>query len=84
MFRDPVISEELINIRSRKAECLSELAKLESIYEERKDKLTAKTKKFFYGAWAFTTLQLGVGYHAIYNVEWIGWDLVEPVTYSIG
>ena len=29
-------------------------------------------------------MHLAAGYHAIYNVEWIGWDLVEPVTYTIG
>ena len=21
-------------------------------------------------------------YHTIYNVEWLGWDLMEPVTYT--
>ena len=25
-----------------------------------------------------------MGYHAIYNIEWLGWDLVEPLTYTIG
>jgi hypothetical protein len=25
---------------------------------------------------------LGISYHAIYNVEWLGWDLVEPLTYT--
>jgi len=24
-----------------------------------------------------------VGYYAIYEVEWLGWDLVEPLTYTI-
>ena len=24
------------------------------------------------------------GTHAIYNVEWLGWDRVEPITYTIG
>jgi len=37
-----------------------------------------------YAMTAFFTLQFGVGYHAIYNVEWLGWDLVEPLTYSVG
>jgi len=24
-----------------------------------------------------------VGTHAIYNVEWLGWDRVEPITYTV-
>ena len=32
----------------------------------------------------FFTLQFGIGYHAIYNVAWLGWDLVEPITFSLG
>ena len=38
---------------------------------------------FVYGAWVFFFLQFTVGYHCIYNVEYLGWDLVEPVTYSV-
>ena len=29
-------------------------------------------------------MQFGVSYHCIYNVEWLGWDLVEPLTYTLG
>jgi len=25
-----------------------------------------------------------VGYHCIFNVSWLGWDLVEPMTYTVG
>ena len=32
----------------------------------------------------FFTLQLGVGYWAIFHVPWLGWDLVEPLTFSVG
>jgi hypothetical protein len=28
--------------------------------------------------------QLTVGYYAIFEVEWLGWDLVEPLTYTFG
>lgn len=28
-------------------------------------------------------MQLGVGSYGIYGVEWIGWDLVEPLTYTM-
>jgi len=32
----------------------------------------------------FFTAQFLVGYHAIFNVSWLGWDLVEPLTYTVG
>lgn len=32
---------------------------------------------------AWFTLQFGVSYYTIFMVPWLGWDLVEPVTYSI-
>lgn len=43
----------------------------------------AKYTKFFAGALVVTSAHLGLGYHAIYNVEWLGWDRVEPLTYTI-
>ena len=32
----------------------------------------------------FFTLQFGIGYYSIFHVPWLGWDLVEPLTYSVG
>jgi hypothetical protein len=29
-------------------------------------------------------LQFGVSYYCIYHVDWLGWDLVEPLTYTLG
>lgn len=29
------------------------------------------------------TLQFGISYYTIFEVPWLGWDLVEPVTYSV-
>ena len=42
-----------------------------------------KTRKWFYGASIFTLTQLITGTYGIYGVEWIGWDLVEPLTYTL-
>ena len=30
------------------------------------------------------TLQFGIGYYSIFHVSWLGWDLVEPLTYTVG
>lgn len=35
-----------------------------------------------FSAASFFTLQFGLSYYSIYEVEWLGWDLVEPWTYS--
>ena len=32
----------------------------------------------------FFTLQFGIGYYSIYHVSWLGWDLVEPLTFTVG
>ena len=32
----------------------------------------------------FFTGQFVGGYYAIFYVPWLGWDLVEPVTYTVG
>ena len=32
----------------------------------------------------FFTLQLGIGYYSIFCVPWLGWDLVEPLTFTVG
>lgn len=34
-------------------------------------------------SFGFFSSQLVFGFHFIYNVEWLGWDLVEPMTYTI-
>ena len=32
----------------------------------------------------FFTLQFGIGYYSIFHVSWLGWDLVEPLTFTVG
>ena len=36
-----------------------------------------------YASTAFFTFQFAVSYYAIFCVPWLGWDLVEPITYSV-
>lgn len=33
---------------------------------------------------SFFTAQFFTSYYCIFEVEWLGWDLVEPLTYSVG
>ena len=42
-----------------------------------------KKKVYFAGMSLFFTLQFMTSYHMIFNVDWLGWDLVEPWTYTM-
>lgn len=83
VFSDYVVTEELYRNRMRQAELeeqIAEMKDIDALLDKRKKK---KHQKFFAGATVFFTAQLGFGYHAIYNVPWLGWDIVEPITYTI-
>jgi hypothetical protein len=61
-----------------------EIAKLKAIQTELELQAAARTRLFFKGASLFFTLQFGISYYCIYEVDWLGWDLVEPLTYTLG
>jgi len=42
-----------------------------------------RAKAFFSGMTLFFTLQFGISYYTIFVVPWLGWDLVEPLTYTV-
>ena len=49
------------------------------------DKKAARANSlFFTSAFLFFSAQFGVSYYLIWEVDWLGWDLVEPFTYTIG
>ena len=42
-----------------------------------------KTNILFSSIFVASFVEFLIGYYCIYEVDWLGWDLVEPVTYSI-
>ena len=42
-----------------------------------------KQKVIFAAMTSWFTVQFGISYYTIFEVDWLGWDLVEPVTYSL-
>ena len=42
-----------------------------------------RTKRIFSLATSLIFTQLAVSYYGIYHVEWLGWDLLEPLTYTV-
>jgi hypothetical protein len=47
-------------------------------------KAARRNRIFFSAASFFFTAQFGISYYCIYEVDWLGWDLFEPLTYTIG
>lgn len=82
IFSEQVVAEEIARLRFKRADYQSELDRAMTMYNDRKTTLKSKTRKWIWGAWLYATAQLGIGSYGIFGVEWIGWDLVEPVTYT--
>ena len=68
---------------TRKIQIENEIKALEKI-KENLDKLARrKTNTVYASLYALLLAELAVGYYCIYEVSWIGWDLFEPLTYTI-
>ena len=63
---------------------IDEIEKLEKIKSEYEVRAARRNRMMFTTAWALFATQFGVSYYCIYEVDWLGWDLVEPITYSFG
>ena len=83
-FDDVVVREQIYRLNLRRAHVKEEIAKLEKIKSQLDAKATKRTHLFFQAASLFFTLQFGISYYCIYEVDWLGWDLVEPMTYTLG
>ena len=81
-MKDPIISEELFSKRITRNRLDEELKQIASEEEKIAKAAKKKTNKYFWFFWVASGMQLGASYHGIYNVEWLGWDLVEPLTYT--
>ena len=56
--------------------------------QKRKDEIEAldlrKTMRMPRAMSLFFTVQFVIGYYSIFHVSWLGWDLVEPLTFTVG
>lgn len=60
-----------------------EIEKMVSQMEVLDKKAAFRNRLFFTSAATFFAAQFGVSYWCIYEVDWIGWDLFEPLTYTL-
>jgi hypothetical protein len=82
-FDDVVVREEIYRLHLKRVMILDEIEKLSEIKSEYEMKAARRTKVYFVSAFVLFAAQFGISFHCIYNVEWLGWDLVEPITYSV-
>ena len=83
-FENNIIREQVFQLRAIKLMAQNDFDELDA--EKQKIEIAEKKKHTLrvYAMTGFFTFQFLIGYHAIFNVGWLGWDLVEPITYSVG
>jgi hypothetical protein len=60
-----------------------DIEKYEGIQKTLDSKAKFRANIFFNTCFMLLLTQFGISYYAIYEVDWIGWDLVEPLTYTV-
>ena len=60
-----------------------DLTKVNTEIEEIEKQSDRVYKRYLMGTLSVSSSIFGLFYHAIFNVEWLGWDIIEPITYSL-
>lgn len=82
-FEDAVERESIYKLNATRIAAVQEFSLLEERKAQIDRKELAKNMRYFQLASVWFTFQFGISYYAIFEVEWLGWDLVEPFTYSV-
>ena len=83
-FENAIVREQVFQLRALQLIAQTEFDELDARKTEIEAKEKARHLWRVYGLTAFFTAQFGVGYYAIFCVPWLGWDLVEPMTFTVG
>lgn len=82
-FENAVVREEIYKLNAIRVAASNELEQLKA-RKAQIDKIEqSKNMRVFSLMSLWFTFQFGISYYTIYEVDWLGWDLVEPFTYSI-
>jgi len=83
VFSEPMLRESLYKHYSQKLVLEAEYRDM----SQRNSEILAREQKrsdlAVFSAAMFFTAQFGISYYTIFEVSWLGWDLVEPCTYSV-
>ena len=74
----------LAGLNAQLAEVEKELKKLELLENKLISRARLRVNLGCLGLLSVFCGQWGFFYYTIYEVEWLGWDLMEPITYSVG
>lgn len=68
----------------KKIQIMRSIEELETVKHVIDKSAQFRTNMLFSSIFLACVTEFAIGYYCIYEVDWLGWDLVEPVTYSIG
>ena len=71
------INAQLANLRDR-------IGVLETAKNRLERKVDRRITFFGLAGLSYMSAQWGMFYYTIYMVDWLGWDLMEPITFSVG
>lgn len=75
--------QNILKIKLLYFKLLADLEKMEKVKNRIDQRAFKRTKLFLICLWLILVVQTAAFYHMIYNVDHLGWDLVEPSTYLL-
>eukprot|EP00743_Colponemidia_sp_Colp-15_P001828 GILK01001993.1.p1 GENE.GILK01001993.1~~GILK01001993.1.p1 ORF type:complete len:404 (+),score=50.81 GILK01001993.1:44-1255(+) len=64
--------------------CREQLSALERVKKELDEQAWRHAHRYAVAGWGILSGQLALYYYGIYEVDWLGWDILEPTTYLVG
>ncbi len=83
-FENAIVREQVFQLRALQLIAKTEFDELDARKNEIETLEKSRHAWRVYGLTGFFTAQFAVGYYAIFCVPWLGWDLVEPITFTVG
>ena len=83
IYQQQVLRTSLFTDNADKLLILAELERMEKRKSDIERKEKWQNTMIFTGASVFFTAQFVVSYYTIFCVPWLGWDLVESITYTV-
>jgi hypothetical protein len=71
-------------LRNTVSEIDAQISAIRKKEEEILKKIRFKSKMYCGGILGLLAAQWGFFYYTIYEVDWLGWDLMEPITFTVG
>lgn len=78
-----LVEKQIFRWNQKKTQLFVLIDELEKTKTKLDKKANARINMMFGTMFLMAFTEFCIGYHCIYNISWLGWDLVEPVTYTI-